>query len=591
MDNKLFEILCGYIDRGWTLTPMHSINNRVCNCKDKANCKKGAGKHPICGSDGKALATRNKKQIKTWLSDGYIKYSNWAVKCGKESKIIAFDIDPRNGGKRDSFPFPPTLEYRTGGGGNRLLYNCPDFEIEGNPNFGTGVELIVNGYIHLPPSNHISGKKYKWINDLPIADITPEFILLGNKPLSKESERFELPDEIKEGERDITAFKYACSLRAKGLEEPEILAVLRDANISRFNPPLDEEQLTYKVKSACKYQKGKTDDSDIADTPVVTESDARFKLGKASDAFEPRPPIQWIIKDVIKENSLNSWFGKYGHKKTFCALSAAVCVASGIPWIGQATIQCPVLFVDEESGQRTLLDRMEAAIKGESQDKEIPIYYLSLSSFNFLKNESDIETFQRYIEETHSKLIFIDALDDVMSGSDENSVKDNQPVMIQLRRVCEETNSAIILLHHVNKQGGMRGSTSIPGSLNSALKIISENGSSKISFTTDKMRDSKTFTKDVEIVYVDKNNDFSQLESFYLTEDSTPFEDRVNDIQKEILDFMKLNNNELVMNSFLESNKEKRSSYKKAIYSLRDHNAIKKNTEKSTRREAVYCIS
>lgn len=325
---------------------------------------------------------------------------------------------------------------------------------------------------------------------------------------------------------------------------------------------------------------------------IIDNNYSRFKLGKASDAFEPRPPIEWIIKDVIKENSLNSWFGKYGHKKTFCALSAAVCVASGIPWIGQSTLQSPVLFVDEESGRRTLLDRMEAAVKGESQDKNIPLYYLSLSAFNFLKNEKDIDFLQKYIIETHSKLIFIDAFDDVMSGGDENSVKDNQPVLIQLRRVCEETNSAIILLHHTNKRGDIRGSTSIPGSLNTALKITSENNSSRISFTTDKMRDSKTFTKDAEIFYVDKNNDFSELESFYIIEDTTPFEDKINDTQKEILDYMKSNNNELIVKSFLDSvTKEKQSSYKKAIYNLRDHNIIKKDVEKSLYHQAIYSIS
>jgi replicative DNA helicase len=320
----------------------------------------------------------------------------------------------------------------------------------------------------------------------------------------------------------------------------------------------------------------------------------RFKLGKASDAFNPRPKVEWVIQNTVKTNSVNVWYGKYGHKKTFVALSAAVCVASGTPWIGQSTKQTPVLIIDEESGRHTLLDRLQAAIKGESQSKDIPIYYLSLSAFNFLKNENDINILKRYIEETESKLVIIDAFADVMSGGDENSVQDNVPVLIQLRKVCEETNSAIILLHHTNKGGEIRGSTSIGAALNSALKIESENGSSNINITTEKMRDSQTFNKKAEIVFVntESETESTYLESFYITEgEQTPFYEDSNNWENDILDYMKSHNGEIVMKDFLTSvSKEKKASYNKALYALRDKGKIKKS-EKSTSRLAIWTVS
>jgi RecA-family ATPase len=323
----------------------------------------------------------------------------------------------------------------------------------------------------------------------------------------------------------------------------------------------------------------------------IKKENNRFKLGSALNAFEPRPPIKFIIEGVIKEKSLNSWFGKYGHKKTFAALSAGVCVAAGTPWIGINTTQCPVLFIDEESGEYSLLDRLEAAIKGESQNKNIPFYYLSLSAFNFFNNDTDLDILRDFIVQIGAKLIFIDAFDDVMAGSDENSVKDNQPVLIRLRKICEDTDSAIVVLHHTNAKMGMRGSTSIPGSLNSALKIESENGSSTIKFSTEKMRDSKTFSKDAKIVYVDKKDDPTQLELFYLREDDTPFDEKINIREKTILDYMKANNNDLIITEYLKTvSNEEKGAYRASIYDLRDKKIIEKNEEKSEHNKAVLSI-
>ncbi len=69
----------------------------------------------------------------------------------------------------------------------------------------------------------------------------------------------------------------------------------------------------------------------------------------------------------------------------------------------------------------------------------------------------------RAIRDVDAKLVIIDALADVMAGGDENSVKDTQPVFMQLRKIAEETGAAILVIHHVNKMGDYRGSTAIPG--------------------------------------------------------------------------------------------------------------------------------
>lgn len=254
---SLKEELYGYIDRGWTVIAFWEVDkNGICTCPEKVKCK-NPGKHPRQSFD-KGGITRDKAIIDMWMENKYYQASNYAIQCGEESRIITFDIDPRHGGKRDSFDFPPTLEYRTGGGGSRLIYNYPEFDIEADSKFGEGVELIVNGLIVVPPSNHTSGSVYEWVNDLPIAAISQEFIALGNKKAkSKDGNKYyETPDEVFQGDRDNELYKMGCSLRAKGYEFDEIIALLRVANKKRFKPPLDDETVCIKAEQACKYLKG-----------------------------------------------------------------------------------------------------------------------------------------------------------------------------------------------------------------------------------------------------------------------------------------------------------------------------------------------
>jgi hypothetical protein len=65
-----------------------------------------------------------------------------------------------------------------------------------------------------------------------------------------------LPAEIRKGERNPTLFPWACSLRAKGLEEDEILARLREENAARCNPPLSDDDVRGIAHRAAQYPRG-----------------------------------------------------------------------------------------------------------------------------------------------------------------------------------------------------------------------------------------------------------------------------------------------------------------------------------------------
>lgn len=155
-----------YAGIGWYVFPAWQIGaDGKCACGDVA-CK-GPGKHPITYlvPKGQLQATTDLEKIKQWWS----RYpdANIAVVMA-QSGLCAIDIDPRNGGlltmetiESRHGPLVSDVIAFTGGGGEHRIFQLPvGYQLPGK--LGDGVDVKVNGYVIVEPSNHISGKRYSW---------------------------------------------------------------------------------------------------------------------------------------------------------------------------------------------------------------------------------------------------------------------------------------------------------------------------------------------------------------------------------------------------------------------------------------------
>ena len=218
-----------YASRGWRVFPVVPRN-----------------KVPLT-PHGLLEASRDQDQIGTWWARW--PDANIGLACGRESGVVALDVDPRHGGDESleevqirigRLPSGPVN--LTGGGGRHFLFRWPGVEVRNQAGvLGLpGLDFRGDGgYIVLPPSIHESGRRYAWdavtehmgLPALPGAlggSVAPSRASVAAQPM---------PDRIPQGQRESILTSLAGSMRRRGAQPRSIEAALAVENL-RCEPPL-----------------------------------------------------------------------------------------------------------------------------------------------------------------------------------------------------------------------------------------------------------------------------------------------------------------------------------------------------------------
>lgn len=123
--------------------------------------------------------------------------------------------------------------------------------------------------------------------------------------IDKVQDPFALPDTIEQGERHTVLKRYAAQLRARGYNADEIENALREADLTRCNPPLqgtkEEHQIPDLVEWVCKFPPGTTAQQQAAARHVPAPDVGTLKLPiEAFDhKFEKGDQVEiadWMLK-------------------------------------------------------------------------------------------------------------------------------------------------------------------------------------------------------------------------------------------------------------------------------------------------------
>ena len=178
---SLRDAALAYAERGWQVFPLHGVRDGSCSCGNPDCPPRSRGKHPRT-QHGVKDATDDVEQVEQWWSRW--PDANIGIATGESSGFWVLDIDVRvhpdtgevmkdgEATLRDleqaNSALPVTLTAITGGGGRHMYFAWDeDAPPIGCPK-GPGVGLDVRGeggYVAAPPSRHVSGREYAWVNE------------------------------------------------------------------------------------------------------------------------------------------------------------------------------------------------------------------------------------------------------------------------------------------------------------------------------------------------------------------------------------------------------------------------------------------
>lgn len=507
----------------------------TCPCSRGAACK-AVGKHPAV-----------KEWQKLRLGDAVplpAEGAGSAIVTGAPSSLVVIDVDGPEAAARwaelNGGTAPVTFTVRTGrlDGGTQYYFRHPGFHVSNSTGeIAPHIDVRGDGGLAvIPGSPHKSGRRYEVAADVPLADL-PDWLKAWFRSRPS-AEVFESPDDVTEGpeyerRRRIYADYLAKDAPARGPERrgrgdvtlfevvqygaydlalpaEDVFELIAEHYDPRCSPPWGdelEERVMHKCKSA------KTGSTRPRKTPMSAEEeemlgdvfeptslasepepdnndpDCGFKVQWGGWGVTPRPP-SYLVDRVIPLSKVSMIFAEPGTIKTWLAISLAAAVSSGKRWLDEYDVKAGrVLYVDFEDGVSEFHRRVHLLTDGEDRP-ELGYTYSP-------GRVDDTEVWKRLTEVARRrdvKFVVIDTMAAGTPGIDEND-RNAADALGWAGKFTEETDGTVLVLHHANRAGEIRGTSAFKASVDSLFKLETlsdEDGVHKVKLSCTKSGQKKT---------------------------------------------------------------------------------------------------
>ena len=183
-----------------------------------------------------------------------------------------------------------------------------------------------------------------------------------------------------------------------------------------------------------------------------------LRVVAASEVQSDPARVGWLVDELWSREGVGVIGGAPKCCKTWLGLDLAVSVAGGTPCLGRFAVSeaGPVLFYGAEDPPAQLRDRIRAIAAARGQDIAALDLGLILSHALRLDTERDRERLTVTIEQHRPRLLILDPLVR-LHRIDENSAGEMSALLGELRTLQRRYALAIVLVHHLRKNGGHDG--------------------------------------------------------------------------------------------------------------------------------------
>jgi hypothetical protein len=271
-----------------------------------------------------------------------------------------------------------------------------------------------------------------------------------------------------------TMLQWTASVIQRGDSAKTIMDVAPLVTLDGWTLDQTRKELTVMIEGA--VEKGYA-------PPSSSQLREHFRLKTLDDLLALKDP-EFLIDDLLLENSIAMVFGPTGSYKSTVVIDLCVCLQNGLPWQDKASRQCNVaVFSHEEGGGFKNRYLAAAAHHG----IENPQVYWDGAVPN-LMDKNSLNAYVEELREHEIKLIVIDTLAYAMAGGEENSAKEMGIAVDGMQKLRNEVGATILLVHHTgkDKSRGARGSSVLKAAVDTEIELNASGD--KISLHADKQR-------------------------------------------------------------------------------------------------------
>jgi putative DNA primase/helicase len=234
--------------------------------------------------------------------------------------------------------------------------------------------------------------------------------------------------------------------------------------------------------SARPWGNGRDKADEMAQIAMETHSAALVAVNLADDLGREDTPQRWVWAGYVPAGHVTLLAGHGGAGKSWLALLLAVCVAMGVPFLGQQVERMRVIFYSAEDAASLVLKRLRVMCRllGVRHDDLAEwLTVIDATAADALFAETWLDGTRRgtatptyhelaeLVRRDGSVLLIVDNGADVFDG-DEINRRQVRAFMRKLAALVHDTSGAVMLLAHVDKlsaRGGkLAGSESYSGS-------------------------------------------------------------------------------------------------------------------------------
>ncbi len=192
----------------------------------------------------------------------------------------------------------------------------------------------------------------------------------------------------------------------------------------------------------------------------------------ALDLGGEAPEYDWLVPDLIVKGDVVMLAGDPGVGKSWYTLDLCTALAEGRDsWLGIPLPGFPTksMIVDQENPQTTIRQRLERLGLSEAGKKNLRYLW-----YAGVRLDSEPEKLYEDVEAFMPEVLVIDSISRVHMKN-ENSAEEMNPLLNGgIYPIARKLGVTVILIHHLNKGGGTRGSTSLPAATDLTLLVRNE---------------------------------------------------------------------------------------------------------------------